>query len=161
MGKNVKQKIKSHFNNLKISKKMILVYFCFSSAFFLIAFASLQISFNIYSGKLYEKSLQELDFFAQKVNDGLDEVESKSFNLALDTAVQENLQDMLKETQWSYEYNRRLYKMRTILLNEIDPLSCIQSITYIDPYGVKQEVGTSAWTISEESMLFSCGEGGK
>lgn len=152
MGKNVKQKIKSHFNNLKISKKMILVYFCFSSAFFLIAFASLQISFNIYSGKLYEKSLQELDFFAQKVNDGLDEVESKSFNLALDTAVQENLQDMLKETQWSYEYNRRLYKMRTILLNEIDPLSCIQSITYIDPYGVKQEVGTSAWTISEESL---------
>ena len=152
MGKNVKQEIKSHFNNLKISKKMILVYFCFSSVFFLIAFASLQISFNIYSGKLYEKSLQELDFFAQKVNDGLDEVESKSFNLALDTAVQENLQDMLKESQWSYEYNRRLYKMRTILLNEMDPLSCIQSITYIDPYGVRQEVGTSAWTIPEESM---------
>ena len=96
--------------------------------------------------------MQELDFFAQKVNDGLDEVESKSFNLAMDTAVQENLQDMLKESQWSYEYNRRLYKMRTILLNEMDPLSCIQSITYIDPYGIRQEVGTSAWTIPEESM---------
>lgn len=148
----MKQKIKKGFNDLKISKKMILVYFCFAGIFFLIAFASLQISFNIYADKLYEKSLQELDFFAQKVNDGLDEVESKSFNLALDTAVQENLQDMLKESQWSYEYNRRLYKMRTILLNELDPLSCIQSITYIDPYGVRQEVGTSAWTIPEESM---------
>ena len=152
MKNNIKQEIKERFNNLKISKKMILVYFCFASIFFLIAFVSLQISFNIYADKLYEKSLQELDFFAQKVNDGLDEVESKSFNLALDTAVQENLQDMLKESQWSYEYNRRLYKMRTILLNEMDPLSCIQSITYIDPYGVRQEVGTSAWTIPEESL---------
>lgn len=148
----MRQKITRGFNDLKISKKMILVYFCFASIFFLIAFASLQISFNIYADKLYEKSLQELDFFAQKVNDGLDEIESKSYNLALDTAVQENLQDMLKESQWSYEYNRRLYKMRTILLNELDPLSCIQSITYIDPYGVRQEVGTSAWTIPEESM---------
>lgn len=148
----MRQKIARGFNDLKISKKMILVYFCFASFFFLIAFASLQISFNIYADKLYEKSLQELDFFAQKVNDGLDEVESKSFNLAMDTAVQENLQDMLKESQWSYEYNRRLYKMRTILLNEMDPLSCIQSITYIDPYGIRQEVGTSAWTIPEESM---------
>ena len=148
----MRQKIARGFNDLKISKKMILVYFCFASIFFLIAFASLQISFNIYADKLYEKSLQELDFFAQKVNDGLDEVESKSFNLAMDTAVQENLQDMLKESQWSYEYNRRLYKMRTILLNEMDPLSCIQSITYIDPYGIRQEVGTSAWTIPEESM---------
>lgn len=148
----MRQKITRGFNDLKISKKMILVYFCFASIFFLIAFASLQISFNIYADKLYEKSLQELDFFAQKVNDGLDEIESKSYNLALDTAVQENLQDMLKESQWSYEYNRRLYKMRTILLNELDPLSCIQSITYIDPYGVRQEVGTSAWTIPEENM---------
>ena len=148
----MRQKITKGFNDLKISKKMILVYFCFASIFFLIAFASLQISFNVYADKLYEKSLQELDFFAQKVNDGLDEIESKSYNLALDTAVQENLQDMLKESQWSYEYNRRLYKMRTILLNELDPLSCIQSITYIDPYGVRQEVGTSAWTIPEESM---------
>ena len=148
----MRQKIARGFNDLKISKKMILVYFCFASFFFLITFASLQISFNIYADKLYEKSLQELDFFAQKVNDGLDEVESKSFNLAMDTAVQENLQDMLKESQWSYEYNRRLYKMRTILLNEMDPLSCIQSITYIDPYGIRQEVGTSAWTIPEESM---------
>lgn len=148
----MKQEIKNRFNDLKISRKMILVYFCFASAFFLIAFVSLQISFNIYSEKLYEKSLQELDFFAQKVNDGLNEVESKSYNLALDTAVQENLQQMLKETQWSYEYNQRLYKMRSILLNELDPLSSVQSIIYVDTYGAKQEVGTSAWTVPQESM---------
>mgnify|MGYP002519253584 CR=1 FL=1 len=148
----MKQEIKNRFNDLKISRKMILVYFCFASVFFLIAFVSLQISFNIYAEKLYEKSLQELDFFAQKVNDGLNEVESKSYNLALDTAVQENLQQMLKETQWSYEYNQRLYKMRSILLNELDPLSSVQSIIYVDTYGAKQEVGTSAWTVPQESM---------
>ena len=148
----MKQEIKNRFDDLKISRKMILVYFCFASVFFLIAFVSLQISFNIYAEKLYEKSLQELDFFAQKVNDGLNEVESKSYNLALDTAVQENLQQMLKETQWSYEYNQRLYKMRSILLNELDPLSSVQSIIYVDTYGAKQEVGTSAWTVPQESM---------
>ena len=148
----MKPGIKHIFNNLKISKKMMLVYVCFTSIFFLITFASLQISFNIYGEKLYEKSLQELDFFSQKINDGLNEIESLSYNLALDTAVQENLQEMLKQRHLSAEYNFSLYKMRNILMNELEPVSCVQSITYVDPYGTRQEVGTTAWMIPEEEI---------
>ena len=38
-----------------------------------------RLSLGIYDEKLYEKSLQELDFFSQKVNDSLQDVEKIGF----------------------------------------------------------------------------------
>ena len=145
----MKKWAKTKFKNLPISKKMLFIYICFAGIFFFIAAGAMQISFNIYSEKLYEKSLQELDFFEQKVNDGLSEIENLSYNIAMDTAMQENLSEMLQLKYPSLQYNQRLYKVRDFLLNELDPLSCVQSITYIDPNGIEQEIGTSAWTIPD------------
>ncbi len=147
----MRETVRNRFNNLSISKKMMLIYVCFAVFFFLIAAAALQISFNIYSQKLYEKSLQELDFFQQKVNDGLSEIESLSYEIAMDTTVQQNLSDMMQLKYPSVDYNLKLYKMREMLLNELEPGSCVQSITYIDPHGIEQEVGVTAWTIPEEN----------
>ena len=144
------EQVKTKFRNLPIAKKMLVIYVCFAGFFFLIAATALQISFHIYSEKLYEKSLQELDFFEQKVNDGLNEIETLSYNLAMDTNLQQSLSEMLDLKYPSVEYNLKLYNIRNIILNEHDPSSCVQSITYIDPHGVEIEVGVRAWTIPEE-----------
>ena len=56
------------YRDLKLAEKMIIVYVLMLGICFLISVAALQVSFNIYDGKLYEKSLQELDFFTQEVN---------------------------------------------------------------------------------------------
>ena len=146
----MRDRIKTRFRNLPIAKKMLLIYVCFAGFFFFIAATALQISFNIYSQKLYNKSLQELDYFEQKVNDGLSEIENLSYNLAMDTTLQENLSELMETKYPSVEYNLRLYEIRNILLNEWDPASCIQSITYMDPNGIEQEVGVRAWKIPEE-----------
>ena len=148
----MREKIRNRFNDSNISKKMLIVYICFAIAFFVIAWSLLQISFSVYSQKLYEKSLQELDFFSQNINNGLKEAERINYNISMDTMVQQNLAGMLDTKYPSVSYNQRLYKMRSILLNEYDPQSCIQSMIYIDPYGNSQEMGTSAWTISDENM---------
>ena len=49
------------YRDLKLAEKMIIVYVLMLGICFLISVAALQVSFNIYDGKLYEKSLQELD----------------------------------------------------------------------------------------------------
>ena len=139
------------FRDLNISRKMLMVYITFAGIFFVIALISLQVSFGIYSQQLYEKSLQELDFFAQNVNDGLDDAERLNYNISMDTVVQQNLSEMMDAKHPSVDYNQKLYKMRNILLNEYDPQDCVQSLIYIDPYGVQQEIGTTVWNISEES----------
>ena len=54
------------YRDLKLAEKMIIVYVLMLGICFLISVAALQVSFNIYDGKLYEKSLQELDFFTQE-----------------------------------------------------------------------------------------------
>lgn len=59
----MKIKWKENFKNMKLAKKMLLVYAFFAGISCIISMASLQMSLNIYDGKLYEKSLQELDFF--------------------------------------------------------------------------------------------------
>ena len=144
------EQIKIKFRNLPIAKKMLAIYVCFAGFFFFIAATALQISFHIYSEKLYEKSLQELDFFEQKVNDGLNEIETLSYNLAMDTTFQQSLSEMLDIKYPSVEYNLKLYHIRDILMNEHDSSSCVQSITYIDPNGIEQEVGVRAWKIPDE-----------
>ena len=46
------------YRDLKLAEKMIIVYVLMLGICFLISVAALQVSFNIYDGKLYEKSLQ-------------------------------------------------------------------------------------------------------
>ena len=148
----MRKRLRNKFSDSPISKKMFTGYICFALVFFLIAFSLLQISFSIYSQKLYEKSLQELDFFSQSVNNGLKEAERLNYNISMDTMVQQNLHKMLKLKYPSVSYNQKLYKMRNILLNEYDPQSCIRSMIYVDPYGNKQEIGTSVWTIADRNI---------
>lgn len=71
--------------NLKLVQKMITIYVLMLRICSLLSAAALQYSFNIYDGKLYEKSLQELDFLIQQVNRSLDEVENLSYDIAIDT----------------------------------------------------------------------------
>ena len=144
-------RMKRKFRNLSIAKKMMLIYVCFGGFFFFIAMSGLQISFHIYSQKLYEKSIQELDFFEQKVNDGLREIENLSYSIAMDTTVQENLSEMLLLKYPSFDYNKKLYKMRNIIMNEQDTASSVQTIAYIDPNGIKLEAGISTWRIPQDS----------
>ena len=148
----MKEKIRNKFVNSNIAKKMLIIYISFASLFFLIALALLQIGFSTYSQELYEKSVQELDFFAQNVNSGLKEAERMNYNISMDTLMQQNLAELSQIAYPSIEYNIKMYEIRNMLLNEYNPESCVKSIIYMDLYGNKIEVGTSAWQVSEDSM---------
>lgn len=148
----MRERIKKKFTNSSIAKKMLIIYISFGSLFFLIALALLQIGFSTYSQELYEKSVQELDYFSQNVNSGLKEAERMNYNISMDTLMQQKLEELSQMPYPSIEYNIKMYEIRNMLLNEYDPESCVKSIIYMDLYGNKVEVGTSAWQVSEDSM---------
>lgn len=149
----MKEKIKKRFTDLDITRKMLLVYISFASLFLLIAVGMLQISFYTYSSELYDKSVQELDYFSQNVNRGLKEAETKNYGICMDRFVQQNLDELVNTDYPSIEYNQKLQYIRTILTDEYDPQSPISCMLYIDQYGNKLEIGTSPWEISDKSVV--------
>lgn len=104
------------YRDLKLAEKMIIVYILMLGSCFLISAWALQVSFNIYDGKLYEKSLQELDFFIQEVNRSLDEVEGISYNIAMDLKIQEQLSKMKDMDSSTADYSYEVYQLRLLLI---------------------------------------------
>lgn len=115
-----------------------------------IAIAALQISLNIYDGKLYEKSLQELDFFTQKVNDNLNGVENLSYTIAMDTEIQQQLSKIKSLTYLSADYSYEMYRFRMLLLNELNSHAMVKNIVYTDKHKTKFTVGVDCGTIEKD-----------
>ena len=84
-----------------------------------ISYFALTAGFAVYDKQLYEKSLQELEFFAARVNDKMAEIEKLSYSLALDSDVQQTLAQMTEEEYLSNEYYYEFYTIRKIVFDEI------------------------------------------
>ena len=97
--------IKKKFKNMKLAGKMMSVYLLLAGISCCISIVALQASLNIYDKKLYEKSLQELDFFTQKVNAELQDIEELSYIIAMDQDIQEHLADAMALEYLSQGYN--------------------------------------------------------
>ncbi len=137
------------YRDLKLAEKMIIVYILMLGSCFLISAWALQVSFNIYDGKLYEKSLQELDFFIQEVNRSLDEVEGISYNIAMDLKIQEQLSKMKDMDSSTADYSYEVYQLRLLFNNELANSNMLSNILYTDGGGTQFVVGIATGTVSE------------
>lgn len=136
---------------MKLEGKMLVVYMVFIGICFGLALLALQISLSIYDEKLYEKSLQELDFFAQKINDDLEEVEDLAFTIAMDTEIQQQLKKISQIDYLSAEYSYEMYKFRLLLMNEASSHDIIKNIVYTDGLKTNFTVGEASGTIEQET----------
>ena len=85
------RKVQERWNNMRLANKMLLSYLLLLSVMCCIIIVTISANLSTYDGKLYEKSIQELDFFVQKVNSSLSEVETFSYNIALSMEIQQKL----------------------------------------------------------------------
>ena len=92
---------------------------------------------------LYEKSLQELDFFSQEVNRRIEDVENLSYNLALDPDIQDQLEKITTINYLSSEYSYEMYRFRMMLEKDISTNKWIKNIVYTDGKKTKFIVGTN------------------
>lgn len=155
------QRCARRFRDMKLSKKMVLIYLIVAGMSCGISMVGLQASFGIYDRKLYEKSLQELEFFTQNVNDDLQAIENLSYTLAMNAQVQEAL-GKAKDTKYlSQEYYYTIMPIRKIFLDEVNIHSVVKNAMYIDRESIRISVGTDCGEVGEETyqkLLAMCKE---
>ncbi|MDO5337324.1 MAG: sensor histidine kinase [Eubacteriales bacterium] len=144
--------LKGYIRNMKMSGKMSLVYFLFAGIFLIISMIALQVSFSIYDGRLYEKSLQELDFFSQSVNGSLQEIDSLSAEIALDKGIQELLMEMEEESYLSARYSMMLNNLRRMIQDEMYSYPAVKNIIYTDKRNVSMTVGIDTGKLQEDTV---------
>ena len=143
---------KRKFKDMKLSRKMVCIYVAVAGMSCAVSMIGLQASFGIYDKKLYEKSLQELEFFTQNVNNELQEIENLSYTLAMDGNVQEALTKALDTQYLSQEYYYTLMPIRKIFLDELNIHPIARNAMYIDRQMVRIPIGTDCGIISEETL---------
>lgn len=121
---------KRTFQNMKLAKKMILIYSLLAGASAVISIAALQICLNIYDEKLYEKSLQELDFFTQQINESLEDVELLSYSVAMNGEMQERIAKVDELGYLSMNFKYELYHVRNIMQEELNLHNTVENIIY-------------------------------
>ena len=134
--------IKKKFKNMKLAGKMMSVYLLLAGISCCISIVALQASLNIYDKKLYEKSLQELDFFTQKVNAELQDIEELSYIIAMDQDIQEHLADAMALEYLSQGYNYEINKIRNIIQDKIMLYPVVENIVYTDRDSVSFTMGS-------------------
>ena len=85
----ISEKFMTKYKNMNLTRKMLLVYFGFAGVFLVVAVIAFQISMEAFEKRLYENSLHELDYYIQDVRDGLNDVENRSREMAIDSEIQE------------------------------------------------------------------------
>lgn len=133
-----------HLADLKLAQKVMLVYAVALGLCLLVCICALQLAFNIYDSKLYEKSLQELDFFAQRINRSMEEVEDVSYYIALDTKIQEQLFQLKQEKYFSTEFGYEVYQLRMLFNGELYKSDLIRNIYYTDGGDISFTAGLDA-----------------
>lgn len=144
------RRAKAKWNDLRLASKMLLVYLALLIVMCVVTITAMQVNLNIYDEKLYEKSLQELDFFVQQVNDSLDEVEAFSYNIAMGVDIQQRLSTMKSHSHLEAQYNYERYQLRNLLSTEVYTHPIVKNITYTDQFKNEVVVGDYTGPIDPE-----------
>ena len=84
-------RFKKRFLDLPISQKFVSIFAVMTLFSCALMVAALHIGLSVFEEKLYEKSLQELDFFAQRIDDDLQQMDVLTRSIAVDTTIQSQL----------------------------------------------------------------------
>ena len=128
------------FRNTSLARKMMVVYAAIFGILCGITLLAMQVTLSIYDGQLYQKSLEELNFFTERVDGELKKVEELSFDLAMDYEIQNQL-SVIKSAKNKAEYSFQMSKMRSRLTTEALSAELVSEFIYTDKFLTRYEVG--------------------
>lgn len=126
------EKLKQRYYDMALAGKVMLVFLIFLVIFCVVSQAFLQLCLRVYDEKLYEKSLQELDYFTQEVNRALDEIESLSADIAMDDDVQKQLAALESGKESEASYALGLLNLRRLITSKINTNRNVRSAAFYD-----------------------------
>ncbi len=113
-------KLKQKYYDMALAGKVMLVFLLFLLIFCAVSQTVLQICLSIYDEKLYEKSLQELDYFTQEVNRSLGEIKALSTDIAMDDEIQEQLTALRDMEEADAAYSLGLLNLRSLITSKFN-----------------------------------------
>ena len=141
-------KLIKRWMDMKLSLKLTLIFAILITLVFSIAWKAQQNSFDVYDQELYERSLQELDFFAQRIDYVLDTIEEFSYNIIMNANLQESLSSIRTLTSAEYEY--QMYLFRNQLFQEMGTCPAVVNVFFTDRKQTEFVLGTYSGTIGNE-----------
>lgn len=140
------------FRDLKLSRKMTLIFLVTALLVYLSIAAALQVTFRIYDRHLYEKSQAELDFFTQQVNGELARIEALTVSIATGKEVQDKLSQMGQIQYRSLAHELAEQQLLTILQRQIFAHDVIKNVIYTDQDQVTFTAGIYTGQIDGQVM---------
>ena len=136
-------RLKKRFLDLPIAQKFVSIFAVMTLLSCAVMVGALHLGLSVFEEKLYEKSLQELDFFVQWLDDDLQEMDVLTRNIAVDTTIQNQLANMIATTPETAQYYYQLTGVRPLLLEKLYQTGQADSLQYVDSYGNVITVGQS------------------
>lgn len=147
----MKKRLVYGFRSFSLSKKMTVVFFTILSAVGVISFAAVQAVLNVYDGKLYQESQQELTYFTYMMEERMEDLERDSYDIAMDFDIQQKLVRM-KEEENPAEYLKNMERLKNKMMNVTVAAKSVINLIYTDGDALNLKVGKEYTQIPDDIL---------
>ena len=135
------RRCKRRFLDLPLAQKFVSIFAVLTLLSGALMIGALHLGLSVFEEKFYEKSLQELDFFVQRVDDDIQDIDTLTRSIAVDSTIQEQLNTLANADPETANYYWLLTGVRPLLLEKIYQDRQISSLQYTDLYGHTLTIG--------------------
>lgn len=132
---------KKYFLDLPLAQKFVGIFAVLTLLSGALMIGALHLGLSVFEEKFYERSLQELDFFVQKVDDDIHDIDTLTRSIAVDSNIQEQLNALAQADPQTANYYYLLTGVRPLLLEKIYQDRQINSLQYTDLNGHTLTIG--------------------
>ena len=110
------RRCKRRFLDLPLAQKFVGIFVVLTLLSGALMIGALHLGLSVFEEKFYEKSLQELDFFVQRVDDDIQDIDTLTRSIAVDSNIQEQLNALALADPQTANYYYLLTGVRPLLL---------------------------------------------
>lgn len=140
---------KNQYKNYSLQQKIMIICLLALGSMTVFSLFAMRITQEIYDKKLYERSILELEYFSNLVEDEMDAVETLTFEIAMDGEFQRQLSEVNlvtdKQVKWVAMYSLR-DKMNVESIRD----NTITEIIYDNKQDIKYEIRNTGEEIPKE-----------
>lgn len=112
------RRAKRKFLDLPLAQKFVSIFAVLTLLSGALMIGALHLGLSVFEEKFYEKSLQELDFFVQRVDDDIQDIDTLTRSIAVDTNIQQQLNALSDADPEKANYYYLLTAVRPLLLEK-------------------------------------------
>ena len=138
------RRMQKRFLDWPLAKKFVVVFSVMTVLSGALTVGALHLGLSVFEEKFYEKSLQELDFFVQRVDGEIQDVGTLTRSIAVDSAIQQQLSKLAAADPKTAAYYYLLTGMRPLLQEKLYQGGQVGGIQFADLYGHTLTIGEDA-----------------